>query len=96
MLDVDVDEVGAGIEVVIPHVLADLRTGEGLAGRAKQVGEQGELARGEFDGGGATTDFAGNEIYREFAVLENARLIARRAAEDGVEAGDELFDVERF
>ena len=79
-MDVDVHEVGAGVEVVVPDVLADLDTGEGLAGRAQQVGEERKLARGEFDDLAVAADLAGDEVDRNGAVLEEREGMAGGAA----------------
>ena len=48
--DEHVDDVGAGIERVVPHVRQDHRLGHDAAGVAHQVLEQRELAGPEFDG----------------------------------------------
>ena len=51
--DVDVDDVGAGVEVVAPHVGEQLLAGQHLAGVAQEGLGQGELAGGEVDGAAA-------------------------------------------
>lgn len=95
-LDVNIDEIRAGIEVVVPDVFADLGAGKRLAGRAQEVGEQGELARGEPDQSAGAERLARDEIYGEFAMLEEGEGGAGGAAGDGVEARHEFIDVEGF
>jgi hypothetical protein len=95
-LDIDVDEVGAGIEVVVPDVFADLDATEDAAGGAHEVFEEGELAGGELDAGGFAFYLAGCEVEDEVIHAKNVGGVAGGAADDGVDAGDEFFDVKGF
>ena len=69
-LDVNVDEIRARIEVVVPHVLTNLGSGKRLARCAQEIGEEGEFAGGQRDRRFSKAHFAGDEIHGEFAVLE--------------------------
>src|SRR5689334_24296402 len=49
MIDVDVDDVRAGVEIVIPDVLGDERAGEDPVDVPHEVLEEGVLLPGELD-----------------------------------------------
>lgn len=93
-LDIDIDEVGARVVVVVPDVFAELGPVEDPARRAHEAGEEGELPAGEGDVLGAAADLAGEEVDREIGCREEAGVVAGAAPEDGVETGDELVGVE--
>src|SRR5680860_1253906 len=56
--DVDLDDVGIPVEVRGPDVAQQGVLGDSLAGVARQVLQEGELARGQLDEGLATADDA--------------------------------------
>lgn len=93
-LDVDVDEVGAGVVVVVPHVFAELRAVEHAAGRTHEAGEEGEFARGERDVLGSSADLPGEEVDRKVGGGEEAGVVAGTSAQDGVESGDQFIGEE--
>ena len=56
--DEDVDDVGLGIEVIIPDVFEDHGLGDDFVLVAQEVFEEKKFAGLEFDLGGAAQDFA--------------------------------------
>src|ERR1700741_3491302 len=63
--DIDIDDVGGGIEMQVPHVLQQHRPGYNLAFVADQIFEQLELARQEIDFAPAAAHDARHEIKLE-------------------------------
>jgi len=77
--DEDVDDVGLGVEVVIPDVLEDHGFGDDLVLVAEEVFEEEEFTGLEIDFGRAAPDFAGEEVHFEIGEGE--------AGDDGGGAG---------
>ena len=65
--DMDVDDVGARIEVVIPHPFEKHGPGHRLMLVAQQIFEKPELARLELDLPSAAIDPARQEVHGEIA-----------------------------
>src|SRR4051794_5881541 len=54
--DVGLDDVGVAVEVVLPHVVEDLRLGEDPSRVEEEEAQQVELGGGEVDGGAVPPD----------------------------------------
>ena len=93
-LDIDIDEVGARVVMVVPDMFAELGSVEDAARRTHEAGEQGELPRRECDVLGSASNLAGKEIDREVRGRKQAGVVAGAASEDCVETGDEFVSVE--
>src|SRR4029077_10734966 len=78
--DIDIDDVGGGIEMQVPHVLQQHGPGYDLAFVANQIFEQLELARQEIDVAPATAHSAGHEIKLEITNAQDCFLHHRGAA----------------
>ena len=87
---VDVDDVGLGIEVVIPHRLQQHGAGDYLAGVAHQVLQQPELAGLELDGPSCTLHAAGKEVHLQ--VRDDEPSHRRRGAGTGVASPDQRLE----
>jgi hypothetical protein len=60
--DVDIDDVGLRIEMIVPDMLQQHRAGNHMADVTHQVFEQSELARQHLDRLAASPDIAGQEV----------------------------------
>jgi uncharacterized protein YhaN len=69
--DVDVDDVGAGVEVKAPDVAEDLLAGEDLARVAEEQLGEGKLASAEVDEAVADVRAPGAKVEAEIAALEH-------------------------
>src|SRR5690606_15468500 len=68
--DVDIDHVGAGVEVVSPYSTEQLFAAENLAGVAYELLGQGELAGAEFDINCADAGATGAHVQMQLAVRQ--------------------------
>ena len=94
--DVDVDDVGARVEAVVPDAFEQHGAGDDPALAAHQVFEHLELARQELDAALAAAGGAGDEVELEVGAGEAGLLGAGlgRAAQHRLEAGGELGEGE--
>ena len=93
--DVDVDDVGLGIEVVVPHVFQEHGAGDDLSGVAHQVLEQPELPGLQLDLPAGAGDGAGQQIHLQVGDFQpGLRRFSATAPEQGLEAGVELREGE--
>src|SRR5450759_2022156 len=60
-----VDNVRESIDVISPHVIGDLRTGQHLTWMAHEVLEESKLFRGQFDDTVAPSHFVTHQIQRQ-------------------------------
>ena len=96
--DVDVDQVGAGVEGVAPHAVQDLLARQHLAGMPHQVGEQGELARRERHADAVDLGLAREQVerYRPHLDRGGAPGLVVGPACVGADARSELGERERL
>src|SRR6478735_456249 len=87
--DMDVDDVRARIEVIIPDLLEHHRPRDDLSGMAGEEFEQVEFARAERDVAAGAGDVAGEQVDLEIADRE---LGLRRLGGDAVAAADQRLD----
>ena len=63
----DVDDVGLGIEAIVPDVFEDHRLADGPARVAEEEGEKREFARLQLDALAGAGDLARDEVERDIA-----------------------------
>ena len=68
--DDDVDDVGLGIEAVVPDVFENHGLADGAAGVAEQEGEERKFAGLQIDGLAGASDFARDEVERDVTAGE--------------------------
>src|SRR5262245_3960832 len=92
--DVDIDDVGPGVEVHVPHLLGDEGAGEDVPGVPGEERQEQELLRRQIEpsspAGGAVTD----EVDLEIGDMEPLGVAARTAAQDRADAGQQLGERE--
>ena len=76
----DIDDVGLGVEVVVPDVLQQHRAGDHLAGVPHQVLEDTELPRLEVDRLTRPGDLVGDQIHLEIGDPQNGLFRRRLSA----------------
>src|SRR5262249_30910214 len=95
--DIDVDDVGGGIEMQVPNVLQQHGPRYDLAFVAGQIFQQLELARQQVDVATATAHRAGHEIKLEIADAQDRFLHHRCAAtRERLDARQQFGKRERF
>ena len=95
--DEDVDDVGLGIEMIIPDMFEDHGLGDDFVLVPQEVFQEEKFAGLEIDLGGAAPDFAGEEVHLEIGegeVGDDGR--GAGAADEGLEAGEEFREGEGF
>jgi hypothetical protein len=93
--DEDVDDVGLGIEVIVPDVLEDHGFGDDLVLVAQEVLEEEKFAGLEIDFGRAAPDFAGEEVHFEIGEGEAGDDGGGAgAADEGLQAGEQFGEGE--
>src|ERR1051326_2185357 len=92
---VDLDDIGAGIEVDLPDELQELAAGEDLSLVAQEVGEQGELPGGQQDLPAVQGGPVGGEVDAQGSGLEHGPLLPS-APDLRPDARSELLDGERL
>src|SRR5581483_6895801 len=97
-VDQDVDDVGLGIEVIIPDMLQDHRLRDGSAGVSHQIVEQGELFRLKLDLPSAAGDLPREEVELQLPHGQTGRLLDRPggAADQRLQTGQQLREGEWF
>ncbi|OAM89270.1 hypothetical protein AW736_13520 [Termitidicoccus mucosus] len=95
-LNGNVDEIGAGIELVPPNNLAEFDSTNYLARGAQEALQHREFASCEFDVSFAAVDFTAGKIEREIGVRLDVQTHAGTAAQNGIEASHELRDRKRL
>jgi hypothetical protein len=93
VIDMDIDGVGAGVEVDVPNVLDEHGTGNGTVRVAKEKLEHGEFFRRDIDGQASALDGASGGIERE---VRNGELrgFADSATKENTDAGGEFGERE--
>jgi hypothetical protein len=91
-MDVDIDDVGGGVDAHLPDVVEDHGAGDDTADIAAKVFEEGEFLLGELELDAGAAGFAADEIDFEVGDAEAGgfRLARGAAAEQSAEAGLEL------
>ena len=95
-VDDDVHDVGAGVEVVVPHVLGDEGAAHHPAEVADQVGEDGVLLRRQLDGLAGAGHLAAAGVDAQVRHLDDGRRELLGPAADRLDAGEELGHRERL
>jgi len=80
--------LAAGVEIVVPHLFADLGAGEHPARRAHQALQQGELAGGQFDFLAIPLHLVGHQVEGQILDLQQALRRAGRASRHRLNAGN--------
>src|SRR5205809_5676091 len=94
--DVDVDEIGAGLEAELPGALEQLASRQSLAAPTQQEFEHGELLRRQLELRLAAPGAAGRRIEAQVARLEQCRALPGRTADKGSQACQQLRERERL
>src|SRR5213078_3136660 len=94
--DQDVQEVGEGIVVVVPHMCGDGSAVEHLARPAEEQLQQGELFRAEIERAAAAAHPARREIHLEVGHAHERGRERRAAPRQCLETGNELAERERL
>src|SRR5512144_443160 len=94
--DVDLEHLGARIEVEAPYGVEELLPGEHLIGMADQVCEQLELAGGQRERVGVAFDPTSAQVEADVAGLEHRRRALRRHPQLRPDAGEQLLQRERL
>jgi hypothetical protein len=94
--DVDVDDVGAGVEVVVPDGGEDLLAAEDVTRVAHEVLQQGELAAGELHGLVVASDAARAQVHLQVAGLYRRRAWLIGAPGERSHAGRQFLQIERL
>src|ERR1017187_7232462 len=95
-LDVDVDDIGEGIEVLVPDVLRDLLAAHHAIFVKHQKFQQRILLGGEADGLAGAGDGVAGGVQREIADAADLRAQHFGAAQQGAQTGQELLEVDRL
>src|SRR6516162_7671340 len=92
-----IDEVGLGIEAVLPYAREDHRLRDDFASVPHEVFEQGKLSWSEIDSLTLPCDSSRQQIERQLVDRQRCRLgCSRCAADQGLHAGKELGERKRF
>jgi hypothetical protein len=92
-----VDDVGLGLEVIVPQILEQHGAGHHVAGMAHQIFEQLELLRLQLDLAAAARDPAGHHV--DLQIADRKRALRRRdprAPHQRIEPGSQLAERERL
>src|SRR5690606_12497203 len=93
--DVALDDARVAVEVVLPHVVEDLRLRQHPVGVEHEVTQQLELGGGELDGHISHGHLAGVLIHRELAGADDGVFfVLHPAAQDRLDARDDLVERE--
>src|SRR5262245_19739861 len=77
--DVHIDDVGAAVEVHVPHLLGDERAGEDLALAAEEQREESELLGGQLQALPRSHRLAAHQVHLEVSLVEDLQLASGRA-----------------
>ena len=94
--DVDVEHLGARVELEAPHRVEELLARQHLVGMPQQMGEQLELARREVDVAAVVGHAAGEQVGADPARLEDGRGALPRPSQVGAHAREHLREGERL
>ncbi len=95
--DHDIDDIGLGVEAIVPDVFEDESFGYGAAGVAHEVFQELELTGLELDFFPGAVDGAIDEIEFEVSDLEGGGFgFAVGASDEGLDAGEEFTEGERL
>ncbi len=92
--DVDIHDVGAGVEGIVPDGEEDLLARQNLMGMAHEVFEEGELPAGEFDLPLRQPDPVREEVDLEIPRFEGGGVRLVVAPDQSPHPGDELLEGE--
>ena len=96
VVHVHINDVGEGVEVLIPHVFGDHGPGEDTARVPHQVFEQGIFFQGQVNPLPPSDDFTGRRIKDEVIDLEYAGALGSASPEKGPNPREQLIDGEGF
>ena len=96
--DVNVDDVGLRIEMVVPHRLEQHGSRHHLPGVAHQVFEDAELARLQIDPAAGANDGPGEEVQLQIGELQTGDRLRRRdrSPVERLQPGEQLGKGERL
>src|SRR5207253_411620 len=96
VVDVDVNDVGRGIEIIIPHVLSEPGSGEHTARVAHKIVEEGELSGRQLDGCTTTGHRTSSRVQSEIGDLQHGRLDRGTPSEQSADTRDQFLERERL
>jgi hypothetical protein len=85
-LDINVNDICACVEVVIPYTLGNLSTGQHPSWRLDEVLKQGKFPSLELNGLSCTHNLAGNQIYRQILNFQKRQPLSTRPTGKGLDA----------
>ncbi|CDJ99736.1 Transcriptional regulator (modular protein) [Microbacterium sp. C448] len=95
--DVTLDDARVAVEVVLPDVVEDLSLRQHAVGVEHQVAQQLELGGAEVDRDLADLDVVRVLVHRQLAGADHGLFVGLHgAAEDGLDARDDLVEAERL
>ncbi|OEI67493.1 Transcriptional regulator (modular protein) [Curtobacterium sp. ER1/6] len=95
--DVGLDDARVAVEVVLPHVVEDLRLRQHPVRVEHEVAEELELCRGQLDLRVTDGDLVRVLVHRQLARADDGVLfVVHRATQDGLDARDDLVEGERL
>jgi len=95
-LDIDIDDVRKGIEVLVPDVLGDLFPAYHAALIEDEEFQERIFLGGEADGASSAHHGVAGGIHRQIAHLDHGRAENGGTPQQGAEASEELLEVERL
>jgi hypothetical protein len=96
MIDVDVNDVGQGIEVVIPYTLGDHGARQNLSFIAHQIFQQGVFFGGKVNPFFSSEDLAGLEVHGQIRHLKRRSSFRLTPSEDGSHPSQQFIDGKGF
>ncbi len=94
--DIHIDNVGAGVEVVTPHLLGQALARQQLIFIAQKIFEQREFAGRERNVFVAAFHRAFEHVHRQLAGLQNRHALDPAAAQNRFNAGRQLAEIKRL
>src|SRR5688572_30680627 len=95
-LDVDLDQVGHGVEAIVPDVFGDVRAADDVTVAPRKVLEQRVLLRRELNGTLATLDTTCPCVDAEILDCEHRGRERRPSTEEGANPCEQLRKVVRL
>src|SRR5262249_53507745 len=96
VVDVDLNDIGRGIEIIIPHVLGITGSGKDAARVAHKIVEERELAGGQLNGFATTRHRTPRRVQDEVGDLQHGRLDRGTPSEQGADTRDQFLERKRF
>jgi hypothetical protein len=96
MIDVDVDDVRAGIEIVTPDMFRNYRPGQNAVEIPHEIFEEGVFPPRQVDYFFTAAGFVGNGIEMEIGDAEERRFLRRSPSEKRPGTGEQFSERKRF